>query len=109
MTNQEIANFNQELLKNNSDINIIDYIKLVNDQFFKIDISFIDDFMNLILKKDDFCIHHDMLIKYGIYKMSSGPNDIKKILEQQRFIEDDDYKQDVRTNSDRDDYAHKND
>ena len=91
MTNQEIANFNQELLKNNSDINIIDYIKLVNDQFFKIDISFIDDFMDLV-GKNNFIIHHDMLFKYEVLtKNEDTTTNVLKMLNTNDFKMQTDY------------------
>ena len=36
----------------------------VNDAFYQIDTDFMDDFMNLV-KKDECCIPHDALYKYG--------------------------------------------
>jgi len=76
----EIANFNQELLKSNSDITILDYVKKINEQFYKIDISFIDDFISLV-KKDECCIHHDMLVKYGVLTNIETTKDVRKMIE----------------------------
>ena len=55
----QIQNFNQKLIDENVEINIVDYVKLLNYELYHIDISFIDDFINLV-NKDEFCINHDM-------------------------------------------------
>ena len=77
----EIQKYNEDLISKNEEIIILDYVKKLNDKFYNIDISFIDDFIELV-DKDDFCIHHEMLVKYGASQMSSGSNDIKFFLEQ---------------------------
>ena len=90
MQNQ-IQEFNQSLLNENIEITIIDYVKAINDEYFKIDISFIDDFIDMV-DKDECCISHDLLVKYGVTNISSGTNDIKKIIERNEGREDHDYK-----------------
>ena len=75
----EIQKYNEDLVSSNTVITILEYVTKLNDKFYNNDISFIDDFLELV-DKDAFCIHHDMLMIYGIYKMSSGSNDIKKYL-----------------------------
>ena len=62
---QNIQQFNEELVKNNEDITITEYITKVNDLFYKIEIDFMQDFMNLV-GNNECCIHHDMLVKYGV-------------------------------------------
>ena len=82
---QEIQEFNQALLTVNDDITIIEYVKMLNDKFFKIDIDFIDDFIELV-KKDECCIHHDMLYKYGVLtENETTTNNVKRLLEQNDF------------------------
>ena len=50
----------------NKDVDIIEYIKVINKLTFKIDdISFIDDFIKLV-NLDTCCIHHSMLKKYEV-------------------------------------------
>ena len=44
----QIQTFNQKLTDENVDINIIAYVKLLNNETYHIDISFIDDFINLV-------------------------------------------------------------
>ena len=50
MQSQKIKEFNEKLLENNIDIRIVDYVKTLNDQIYNIDISFVDDFINLVDK-----------------------------------------------------------
>ena len=78
------------LIDNQTNINIIDFVKEINKLKYKIDISFIDEFIELV-NKDDCCIHHNMLEKYGVLKLNKRSNDVKVILEQNNFIETEDY------------------
>ena len=55
-----------------------------------IDISFIDEFIKLVHKKDC-CIHHDMLQNYGILTKNKTTNNVKILLEQNSFKENKDY------------------
>ena len=96
--NNQIEEFNKKLVDDKSRITIIDYVKKLNDLYFHIDISFIDDFMDLISKKECF-IEHELLLKYEIYKFANGSSDMKKVLEQNNAIEGSDYIK--RINSDR--------
>jgi len=77
----QIQTFNQKLVDENVEINIIDYVKLLNNESYHIDISFIDDFTNLVCK-DECCIHHDMLEKYGVLTLSCGTTNVKRIIDQ---------------------------
>ena len=56
------------------------------NSFFTIDITFIKDFIDLV-GKEDCCVHHDLLIKYGIKIMTGGTGDIKTITERNDGIE----------------------
>ena len=90
MTYTTIEEYNTYLVENQVNINIIDYVKEVNKLEFKIDISFIDEFIELV-SKNECCIHHNMLEKYGILSLKSGTSDIKRLLEQNNFIENKDF------------------
>ena len=83
----QIQNLNQKIIDENVEINIVDYVKLLNYEVYHIDISFIDDFINLV-DKDECCIHHDMLVKYGVLSLTSGTYDVKIIIEQQKLESD---------------------
>ena len=85
-----IQEYNSNLIENQVSINIIDYVKQVNKLSYNIDITFIDEFIELV-DKNDCCIHHNMLVKYGIIILNKGSTDIKRLLEQNNFIENEDY------------------
>jgi len=85
-----INEYNNYLVENQVNINIIEYVKEVNKLEFNIDISFIDEFIELV-SKNKCCIHHNMLQKYGISNLKGTTNDIKKLLEQNEFIENEDF------------------
>ena len=62
---RQIQNFNQKLIDENVEINIVDFVKLLNYEVYHIDITFINDLL-LLIDKDKCCISHDMLYKYGV-------------------------------------------
>ena len=88
--NSTIEEYNQKLVNDRINISIIDYVKAVNDIKYKINISFIGELLELV-NRDDCCIHHEMLIKYKICKTTGGSKDIKRLLNQYNFIENEDY------------------
>jgi hypothetical protein len=55
-----IKEYNTYLINNQVNINIIDYVKEVNKIKYKIDIDFIDEFIELV-SKNECCISHNML------------------------------------------------
>ena len=72
-----INEYNTYLVENQININIIDYIKEVNKLEYNINIKFIDEFIELVSKKEC-CIHHDMLQNYGVCSLNGTTNDIKR-------------------------------
>ena len=83
-------NYIRTLLIQNPKINIIDFAKQYNLLTKNIDISFIDEFLYLV-KKNECCIHQELLIKYGVTSMTGGSGDIKKIIERNDGQEGSDY------------------
>ena len=83
MQNQ-IKEFNKKLVQDKKDITIIEYVKELNDRYFNIDISFIDDFLDLV-DKDGFIIHHDHLEKYDVLKINHNTGHVKRLFEQHDF------------------------
>ena len=65
--------YNNWLIENKENITIIDYVKQVNKILYNIDISFIDDFIELV-SKDECCIHDNMLQKYGVLNTKKYTN-----------------------------------
>jgi hypothetical protein len=53
MTYTTIEEYNSYLVENQVNVNIIDYVKEVNKLEFKIDISFIDEFIELVGKNEN--------------------------------------------------------
>ena len=88
MQNQ-IKEVNESLVRENSEITILDYVKKINDMFYNIDFSFIDDFIEFV-DKEDFIIHHYLLEKYGVITIKDTFY-VKRLLEQYEFEEDKDY------------------
>jgi len=74
MTYKSIEQYNTYLVDNH--VNIIDFVKEINKIKYNIDISFIDEFIELV-SKDECCIHHNMLEKYNIISLKNGSTNIK--------------------------------
>ena len=90
MTTQKmISDLNSYLVTEQSDITIIDYVKLINKNIFDIDITFIDDFIDLV-DKDGFNIPHEMLFKYEILIKTDSAN-VLRSLQNQNFEDGLDY------------------
>jgi phage anti-repressor protein len=68
---------------------IIEYVKEINKLQYNIDISFIDEFLDLVTK-DECCIHHSLLTKYGILSGNSTAH-VKRLLDQYALNENEDY------------------
>ena len=75
----QIEEFNKSLIDSKCDITIIDYVKEINKNFFKIDIDFIDDFTDPV-DKEGVVINHKMLLKYKILTKSDS-HDVLRVLE----------------------------
>ena len=88
---ETIQQFNEFLVKENIDLTIVEYVVGLNDKFYDIDITFINEFMELI-NKDDFIIHHTMLDKYNVLNtIEKNSGHIKRLLDQYDFEEEKDY------------------
>ena len=90
MSSTNIINYNNYLIETQKQIDIIEYVKEVNKIEYNIDIDFINNLIDLV-SKNECCIHHDLLQKYGICNLKGTTNDIKKLLEQNEFEENKDY------------------
>ena len=90
MSYTTIEEYNNYLVTKKKDVNIIEYIKKINKLTFKIDITFMNDFIELVYK-DTCCIHHSMLRDYGVSNLTNGSNEVKRLMNQYGFIIDKDY------------------
>ena len=55
MSFMTIEEYNNHLVKNKSNVDIIEYVKEINKLTFNIDISFVDDFIKLV--DSDTCLY----------------------------------------------------
>ena len=77
------------LITNNIIITLIDFVKELNRLCENIDISFIDELLDLVDKKE-ICISHDLLKKYGVVTTNRS-NDILNMLNEYKAVENKDY------------------
>ena len=84
-----VESFIQNLVIENPEINIIDFVKNLNEVTNNIDISFIEEFINLV-GRTDFCVSHELLYKYGVLTENTTGH-IKRLLDQNGFKELKDY------------------
>ena len=90
MTTQEmISQLNASLVNEQPDITVLDYVNLLNENIFNIDISFIDDFIGSV-DKEGFIINHEMLFKYEILLKTSSTN-VLNSLSSYEFVDGMDY------------------
>jgi hypothetical protein len=81
MASTNIINYNNYLIQIQKQIDIIEYVKEVNKIEYNIDIDFIDEFIELV-SKNECCIHHNLLQKYGICNLKGQKRYITKKKEQ---------------------------
>jgi phage anti-repressor protein len=104
----DIEKYNNNLVNSKTIITIINYVKAVNRLKYNIDIDFIDEFIELV-NKDECCIHHSMLQKYGILSLNKGTTHVKDMITQYNFIENDDFRlSKVRESASKGGCTHKN-
>ena len=100
MANQKIQEYNEKLVENNINIGIVEYVKNLNGHFYNINIDFIDDFIDMV-DKDECCIPHEYLTKYGVTQMTGGSSDVKRILISHSSVEGKDHIVQVSTNAEK--------
>ena len=81
--------YNKNLIANDIDIVMIEYIDTLNTMFYNIDISFMIDFMELVGKNECIVPHH-FLQKYGVINVDHIAN-VKTLLDNYKFQESIDY------------------
>jgi hypothetical protein len=75
-----INEFNDELVNNLTKIDLFDYFNQIHSKFYKnIDISFMEYFLSIIDKRDEFCIEHDKLIEYGVFNSKRSSDILDRI------------------------------
>jgi gas vesicle protein len=87
-----IEEFNNQLVSNLTKIDLKDYFKSIHSKFYNtVDISFMDYFLDICNKEDQFCIDHEKLQEYKVINNISTSGDILKCLKRNNLIENIDY------------------
>ena len=81
-----VESFIQNLVLGNPEINIIDFVKKLNEITDNIDISFIEELVDLV-GRTDFCVPHTALFTYGILTERDSTHDVKRLLDRNEFVE----------------------
>jgi len=87
-----IQEFSLELASNKVKCNINEFFKMIQSNFYKeLDISFMDYFLSLIAKKNEFCVDHIKLQEYKVINTNNKSSDILRALNQFNLEENVDY------------------
>jgi hypothetical protein len=87
-----IEEFNNQLVSNLTKIDLKDYFKSIHSKFYNtVDISFMDYFLDICNKEDQFCIDHIKLQEYKVVNNISTSGDILRCLNSNNLIENIDY------------------
>lgn len=81
-----IRTYNQQLIDEKKNPSIVEYVKALNDKFYHIDISFIDDFLKLV-GINECIIPHMMLEKYGVLTIFDIKTNTEKTRQVARLLE----------------------
>ena len=89
---KNISEYNNYLANNLTKYSIEEYFKQIHNLFNKnVDISFMEYFLTLITNKNEFCVEHDKLVKYGIVTERKDNANIKRCIQNKNF----DFKEDI--------------
>ena len=89
--NKKAIEYNDYLIENDIDYTLIEYLKDANNKFYNYDISFMEQFMELV-ERVYFCISHEYLIKYKVITDGSNvSSNVLKMLKSRGLNEGEDY------------------
>lgn len=89
---QKLSNFNTELSKDKN-VSLKDYIKTVKENYHpKLDLSFMDYFIELQKNTYGHIVHHDKLVQYGAISELKDSSLIKRNLDNLKLVQDIDYR-----------------
>ena len=78
--------YNQQLIKEKKNPSILEYVKALNDKFYNIDISFIDDLLKIV-GINECIIPHMTLEKYGVLQIIDKERNIENTCKVKRLLE----------------------
>ncbi len=90
MAQQKIQQFNQKLVDEKIDITIVEYVIEINDLVYHIDLDFLNDFIDFV-GKDDYIVHHNLLDKYEVQKITDTTGHVKRLFDRHSFTEGNEY------------------
>ena len=95
MSQVEINQFIQNIADKQVSYDLKRFFEIIHKEFFKnVDISFMNYFLELIEKQDEFCVNHSKLYEYNVITLNKKENtkEIKNCLvEDNDFVEGEDY------------------
>ena len=69
-----------------------EYFKIVHSKFYShINIEFMDYFLSLIYRENEFCVDQSMLLQYKVINTNNKSSDILRALKQYDLVENEDY------------------
>ena len=83
--------YNYYLITNNIQITIKDYIKYLAINIYNVNVSFMDDLISLLIKKE-IHIHHSKLEEYGVITPENNSNNINRIIKRNGLEKERDWK-----------------
>jgi hypothetical protein len=91
MTDVQIQEFNAKLAATDEQPTVRSYLRQLNKAIFKQPIEdFVDDLLDLVIR-NECCIPHDRLMKYGVLTGTSASSDVLRMLDQYGFKVDRDF------------------
>ena len=88
-----IQEYNNELINSLTKLDLIEYFNYIHSNFYNnIDISFMEYFLSLVNKDNEFCVDGEKIIEYGVITTDNKSNDVLKCLKRNKLIENEDYR-----------------
>lgn len=71
---------------------LVDFFKIIHNTYFQdIDISFMEYFLELCNKRDEFCINHNDLVKFDVFKLKNLSDNVRQRIENLELIKNEHY------------------
>jgi hypothetical protein len=71
---------------------LVDFFKIIHNTYFQdIDISFMEYFLELCNKRNEFCINHNDLVKFDVFKLKNLSANVKERIVNLELIENEHY------------------
>jgi hypothetical protein len=88
----QIKDYVNSLINNTIKLDMLEFFNEVNNGIFNIDITFMEYFLDLCNKNDEYCVSQDKLQEYGVLTNINTSKDIKRTLERLGLEDIEDYR-----------------